>query len=121
MVKSMDDRNTSKIRKAPDLAGLEDFAVQAKVSSVARTNEKGDNAKPLKKEKTGPVKKRRAKPTSFYMTDIDKKRVRELAASVNELSRSMKISESMVLRALLVIGVKMKPETIFEGVKKVIF
>lgn len=60
-------------------------------------------------------------PTSFRLTPEDKGRLREIAASLNGLSPNKKISETMVVRALLLNGRKMKPERLIQAIREVIF
>ena len=60
------------------------------------------------------------KPTSFRLTPEDKERLRGLAISVNDMSPNKKISETMIIRALLFNGQKMKPERLIRAIREVI-
>ena len=59
-------------------------------------------------------------PTSFRLTPEDSDRLKSITAAVNELSPYKKISETMVVKALLYNGQKIKPESLLKAVKEVI-
>ena len=59
-------------------------------------------------------------PTSFRLTPEDSDRLKSITAAVNELAPYKKISETMVVKALLYNGQKMKPETLLRAIKEVI-
>ena len=58
--------------------------------------------------------------TSFRLTPEDSERLKSITAAVNELSLYKKIFETMVIRALLYNGQKMKPEALLKAIKEVI-
>lgn len=60
------------------------------------------------------------KPTSFRLTPEDSDRLKTLTAAVNELSPYKKISETMVIKALLHNGKKIKPENLLKAIREVI-
>jgi len=59
-------------------------------------------------------------PTSFRLTPEDKERLQGITSNVNELSPNKKISETMIVRALLFNGIKMKPEKLIRAIREVI-
>ena len=59
-------------------------------------------------------------PTSFRLTPEDSDRLKSITAAVNELSPYKKISETMVVKALLYNGQKIKPENLLKAIKEVI-
>lgn len=61
------------------------------------------------------------KPTSFRLTPEDKERLRGIVTAVNDLSPNKKISETIIIRALLLTGRKMKPERLLGAIREVIF
>ena len=65
-------------------------------------------------------RKSQLKPTSFRLTPEDKGRLKSITAAVNELSPYKKISETMVIKALLYNGRKIKPESLIKAIKEVI-
>ena len=85
-------------------------------SKLATTNSPGDTSEDLKLVS----RKAQLKPTSFRLTPEDSERLKSITAAVNELSPYKKISETMVVRALLFNGQKMKPETLIKAIKEVI-
>jgi hypothetical protein len=85
-------------------------------SKLASTSSPADAAEDLKLVNRSP----RLKPTSFRLTPEDSDRLKSITAEVNELSPYKKISETMVVRALLYNGKKMKPESLIKAIKEVI-
>jgi hypothetical protein len=65
-------------------------------------------------------RKTRFMPTSFRLTPEDSDRLKSITAAVNELSPYKKISETMVVKALLYNGQKIKPENLLKAIKEVI-
>ena len=65
-------------------------------------------------------RKSRLMPTSFRLTPEDSDRHKSTTAAANELSPYKKISETMVVKALLYNGQKIKPESFLKAVKEVI-
>jgi hypothetical protein len=62
----------------------------------------------------------RIKPTSFRLTPEDKQCLKAIAESVNELSPNKKISETMVIKALIHNGKKIKKEKLLEMIREVV-
>ena len=60
------------------------------------------------------------KPTSFLLHTEDKERLKEIVASLQKMT-GKKISEAMVVRALLLQGTEMKPEKLLELIRQIIF
>jgi len=58
-------------------------------------------------------------PTSFRLTPEDKERLKGITSTVNDLSPNKKISETMIVRALLFSGDKMKPERLIKAIREV--
>ena len=85
-------------------------------SKLAVTTSPGDSAEELKLVNRSP----KLMPTSFRLTPEDSGRLKGITATVNELSPYKKISETMVVRALLYNGQKMKPEVLLKAIKEVI-
>jgi len=85
-------------------------------SKLAATNSPGDSTKGLQLVS----RKARLQPTSFRLTPEDKERLKGITAAVNELSPYKKISETMVIKALLFNARNMKPETLLKAIKEVI-
>jgi len=85
-------------------------------SKLATTNSPGDSSEELKLVNRKP----RLMPTSFRLTPEDSDRLKSITAAVNELAPYKKISETMVIKALLYNGQKMKPETLLKAIKEVI-
>ena len=65
-------------------------------------------------------RKPKVMPTSFRLTPEDSFRLKKITAAVNELTPYKKISETMVVKALLYNGEKIKPETLLRAIKEVI-
>jgi hypothetical protein len=65
-------------------------------------------------------RKAQLKPTSFRLTPEDSDRLKAITAAVNELSPYKKISETMIIKALLYKGQKAKPESLISAIKEVI-
>lgn len=85
-------------------------------SKLATTSSPGDSSEELKLV----TRKPQLKPTSFRLTPEDSDRLKSITAAVNELSPYKKISESMVVKALLYNGQKIKPENLLKAIKEVI-
>lgn len=85
-------------------------------SKLARTSSPSESSEELKLVS----RKSQLQPTSFRLTPEDKERLKSITAMVNELSPYKKISETMVIKALLYNGQKMKPETLIKAIKEVI-
>lgn len=64
-------------------------------------------------------KKVRITATSFRLTPEDKQRLKAIAEKVNERSPNAKISETMIIRALIKNGQKIKPEKMLEMIREV--
>ena len=56
-------------------------------------------------------------PTSFRLTPEDKQRLKMVTEAVNDLSPNKKISETMVIKALIYIGIKTKPEKLLSLIR----
>lgn len=67
------------------------------------------------------LRKSDLKPTSFRLTPEDKERLKKITAEVNEFSPHKKISETVVVKALLYNGAKMNPERLLKAIRDVIF
>jgi len=85
-------------------------------SKLATTSSPDDSSEELKLV----TRKPQLKPTSFRLTPEDSERLKNITAAVNELSPYKKISETMVVKALLYNGQKIRPETLFKAIKEVI-
>ena len=85
-------------------------------SKLARTISPDDSSENLKLVS----RKSQLKPTSFRLTPEDSERLKSITAAVNELSPYKKISETMVIKALLYNGRKIKPERLFKAIREVI-
>jgi uncharacterized protein (UPF0210 family) len=85
-------------------------------SKLATTTSPDDSSKGLKLVSRKP----QLLPTSFRLTPEDSERLKSITAAVNELSPYKKISETMVIKALLYNGQKMKPESLIKAIKEVI-
>lgn len=85
-------------------------------SKLARTSSPGDSAEDLQLVSRKP----KLKPTSFRLTPEDSQRLKSITAEVNKLSPYKKISETMVVKALLFNGHKMKPERLLKAIREVI-
>jgi hypothetical protein len=85
-------------------------------SKLAITSSPSDSSEELQLV----TRKPQLKPTSFRLTPEDSERLKSITAAVNELSPYKKISETMVVKALLYNGRKMKPESVLKAIKEVI-
>ena len=85
-------------------------------SKLATTSSPKTSTEKLKLVK----RKSRLMPTSFRLTPEDSDRLKSITAALNELSPYKKISETMVVKALLYTGQKIKPESLLKAVKEVI-
>lgn len=85
-------------------------------SKLATTSSPADTSEDLKLI----ARKRQYKPTSFRLTPEDSDRLKRITAAVNELSPYKKISETMVIKALLYNGRKIRPETLLKAIREVI-
>ena len=85
-------------------------------SKLAVTTSPEDSVEELKLVNRSP----KLMPTSFRLTPEDSGRLKSITAAVNELSPYKKISETMVVRALLYNSQKMKPESLLKAIKEVI-
>lgn len=85
-------------------------------SKLATTSSPAESSEELKLINRKP----QLKPTSFRLTPEDSDRLKIIAAALNELSPYKKISETIVVRALLYNGQKMKPEKLLRLIKEVI-
>ena len=85
-------------------------------SKLATTSSPKTSTEKLKLVK----RKSQLMPTSFRLTPEDSDRLKSITAAVNELSPYKKISETMVVKALLYSGQKIKPENLLKAVKEVI-
>lgn len=66
-------------------------------------------------------RKSHLKPTSFRLNPEDKERLKSIAAAVNDLSPNKKISETIIIRALLLQGQKTKADRLLTTIREVIF
>ena len=78
-----------------------------------------EDAEPVKKfATTKPLnvvpKKEREFPKSFRLTQSDLQKLKRIKDGVNERS-TIKFSEAKIIRALISIGIKMKPERIIKA------
>jgi hypothetical protein len=85
-------------------------------SKLATTSSPAESSEELKLIN----RKQQLKPTSFRLTPEDSDRLKIITAALNELSPYKKISETIVVRALLYNGQKMKPEKLLRLIKEVI-
>lgn len=85
-------------------------------SKLARTSSPGSASEDLKLV----PRKSRLMATSFRLTPEDKERLKSIASALNELSPHKKISETMVIKALLFNGQKIKPERLIKAIREVI-
>ena len=85
-------------------------------SKLATTSSPKTSTEKLKLVK----RKSQLMPTSFRLTPEDSDRLKSITATVNELSPYKKISETMVVKAQLYSGQKIKPESLLKVVKEVI-
>ncbi|MBU4264021.1 MAG: hypothetical protein KKC76_19375 [Proteobacteria bacterium] len=85
-------------------------------SKLATTSSPADSSEDLKLVS----RKSQLKPTSFRLTPEDSERLKSITAAVNELSPYKKISETMVVKALLYSGRKIKPENLLKAIREVI-
>jgi len=85
-------------------------------SKLATTSSPADSAEDLQLVSRKP----QLNPTSFRLTPEDSDRLKSITAALNELSPYKKISETMVVKALLYNGHKMKPERLLKAIKEVI-
>ncbi|MCB2180944.1 MAG: hypothetical protein KQH63_02830 [Desulfobulbaceae bacterium] len=85
-------------------------------SKLAKTSSPDDSSENLKLV----ARKSQLQPTSFRLTPEDKERLKSITSEVNELSPHKKISETMVIKALLYTGRKMKPERVIKAIREVI-
>ena len=85
-------------------------------SKLATTSSPADSAEELQLVSRKP----HLNPTSFRLTPEDSDRLKSITSAVNELSPYKKISETMVVKALLYNGRKMKPENLLKAIKEVI-
>jgi hypothetical protein len=85
-------------------------------SKLAVTSSPGESSEELQLV----TRKPQLKPTSFRLTPEDSDRLKSITAAVNELSPYKKISETMVVKALLYNGRRMKPESLLKAIKEVI-
>ncbi len=85
-------------------------------SKLATTSSPDTSSEKLKLVKRKP----QFMPTSFRLTPEDSDRLKNITAAVNELSPYKKISETMVVKALLYNGMKTKPESLLKAIKEVI-
>lgn len=78
---------------------------------------------PLQKEKTANLslirqKSKPAYPKSYRLNQEDIERLRKILSSVNECASSRFFSETDIIRGLLVMGEKTKPEKIISSIKE---
>ena len=85
-------------------------------SKLATTSSPADSTEELNLV----ARKTQLKPTSFRLTPEDSDRLKSITAAVNDLSPYKKISETMVVKALLYNGQKMRPENLLKAIKEVI-
>lgn len=85
-------------------------------SKLATTSAPGDSSEELKLVS----RKSQLLPTSFRLTPEDSERLKSITAAVDELSPYKKISETMVIKALLYNGRKIKPESLIKAIREVI-
>ncbi len=60
------------------------------------------------------------KPTSFRLNAEDKHRLRLIAKSVNDLTLNKKVSETLIIKALIYDAQKMKPEKLLNLIREII-
>ncbi len=65
------------------------------------------------------ARKPQLKPTSFRLTPEDKDRLKRITAQVNDFSPHRKISETLVIKAMLFMAARMKPERLFKAIREV--
>jgi len=100
-------KETSKLKKAPNLAALEAFAGRASVTT---------ELKPPPTQKKITV----LKPTSFQLTLEDKESLKAIQARMQAYS-PRKISEGLVIRALIAKAGTMEDGELVALIKRVIF
>lgn len=86
---------------------------QSKLARTTSPDESSDSLQLVTRKAT-------LKPTSFRLTPEDKERLKGITRRVNELSPNKKISETMVVRALLFTGNRMKSERLIKAIREVI-
>jgi hypothetical protein len=81
-----------------------------------------DEPKPKKTERLGLVSKKPAarKPRSYRLRPTDLERLSKLVEAVNELSTGRRISETDVLRGLIIVGEKLKLKQLIEAIREAI-
>ena len=79
-----------------------------------------DEPKPTKPERLGLVSKKPAtrKPRSYRLRATDLERLSKIVEAVNELSAGRRITETDVLRGLLVIGENYKPKQLIDAIRE---
>ena len=65
-------------------------------------------------------KKRTVHPTSFRLGSEDKQRLKEITKAVDELSENRKISDTMILKALINNASKTRPDRVLSMVKDIL-
>lgn len=85
-------------------------------TKLATTSSPADSAEELQLVS----RKSQLNPTSFRLTPEDSDRLKSITVAVNELSPYKKISETMVIKALLFNGLKIKPENLLKAIREVI-
>ena len=88
-------------------------------NKVSPKNLKNNEAK--KKLNTKILDRKILEATSFRLNGEDKKRLKAIQDTLNSLSPNVKISESLIIKALLLNGEKLKPERLLSLVREVIF
>lgn len=68
----------------------------------------------ISKKKKGPTMR------SYRLHESDKANLREITERVNELTEHKRITETDVVKAMALLGVKMKAEQILKAVKEVV-
>lgn len=75
---------------------------------------KDDALNLISKKKKGPTMR------SYRLHESDMANLREITQRVNELTEHKRVTETDVVKALALLGLKMKPEQILKAVKEVV-
>lgn len=95
---------------------------ESKLAGLAELAEKEKETEPEKKEERLRLvtKKMKLTPTSFRLSPEDKQGLKSLLERVNDLSPNKKISETMMIKALIKNAGNIKPERLINMVRDVI-
>ena len=77
---------------------------------------------PVPDEKLNLISKKKKGPTmrSYRLHDSDMTNLRQVTEHVNELTEHKRVTETDVVKALALLGTKMKPDQILKAVKEVV-